>query len=153
MKKIFALVFAVLLTFGCTVAAFAADPTYPSPTAPTVIPPGPDEPETVTGQPTPYPPTPSGSTSPSGSSPTSPTGPSTPTKPGDSTKPGDTTRPGEGVSTTPDGSTVTGTAKPDVSPESPKTGDTSAEVFVFAALAMTGAAAAVLLNRKKDDAQ
>ena len=48
---------------------------------------------------------------------------------------------------------MTGTAKPDVSPESPKTGDTGTEVFVFSAIAMTGACALVLLRKKKDDDQ
>ena len=46
---------------------------------------------------------------------------------------------------------MTGTAKPDNNPESPKTGDTGAEVFLFSAVAMTGACALVLLRKKKDE--
>ncbi len=143
MKKLFALLLAVLVALSCSIAVAAVDPTYPSPTAPTIIPPKPDEPPT--GE---HPTNPGGTTSPSGST-TTPSGSTTqpvvtkPTTPG-STRP---TTP----STTPGGSTVTGTAKPDTNPESPKTGDTGAEVFLFSAIAMTGACALVLLRRKKDE--
>lgn len=46
MKKIFALILAVMVAVCCTFAAAAADQTFPSPTAPTIIPPKPTEPPT-----------------------------------------------------------------------------------------------------------
>lgn len=146
MKKIFALLLAVLVALSCTVAAAAADPssTYPSPTAPTIIPPNPDEPPTG-NQPT----SPTGTTAPGGTTTPGVTD-TTVTKPTGPSGTSGTSGP-SGLSTTPDGSTVTGTAKPDKNPDSPKTGDMTAEVFLFSAIAMTGAGALVLLRKKKDE--
>ena len=53
--------------------------------------------------------------------------------------------------TTPDGSTITGTAKPDENPDSPKTGDRSGDVFVFAGVALLGAAAVVVTGKKNKE--
>ena len=53
--------------------------------------------------------------------------------------------------TSPDGSTITGTVKPDENPESPKTGDMSGEVFVFAGIALIGAAAVIITGKKKEE--
>ena len=145
MKKLFALLLAVLIALSCSLAVAAVTPTYPRPPAPTPSPPTPDEP-----------PTGEHPTSPTPGGPTTPVGTTTPS--GSTTKPV-VTKPTTGTSrptapsTTPGGSTVTGTAKPDTNPESPKTGDTGAEVFLFSAIAMTGACALVLLRRKKNDEQ
>lgn len=145
MKKFFALLLAVLVALSCSLAAAAADPVYISPTAPTIIPPHTDEPPTgelpTSPSPNPTSPTsPAGTTSPSGTT-------TTPAKP-TTTSVSRPTTPSSTSSTT-----VTGTAKPDTNPESPKTGDTGAEVFLFSAIAMTGACALVLLRKKKGDEQ
>lgn len=146
MKKIIALLLAVMMAFGCTVAAFAE--IYPSPTAPTIIPPHPSDPETVTGPTAPHitePGTGSTKTTTPSSGTTAPV-----TKP---TTPSSGTTGTTGPLTTPDGSTITATVKPDTNPDSPKTGDTSTAVFAFAAIAMIGAVATVTLRKKDDDAQ
>lgn len=167
MKKVLTFVLALVMVFCCVSMVkpvFVADARV-SPTAPTIKPPptrpdgGEDQSgghETVTdptGPTTPPITVPGGGTTPGGTTPggTTPGG-TTPGTPG--TKPSGGTVPGETLGTTPDGSTITGGVNPDKNPESPKTGDTSAEVFAFAGLVLCGAAVAVLTKKNKEsDAQ
>lgn len=160
MKKIMTFILVLSIVF-CGVAAVSISASAKvSPTAPTITrPTGGEDIPTVPSSPhvTETKPTTPGDT----------TGPNVPggsTEPGKPTSPSQTASPttvtavpttpdGKPIYTTPDGSTVTGTAKPDDSPSAPETGDTSAEVFVFAGVAMATAAAAVLLKKNKEDEQ
>ena len=87
--------------------------------------------------------------------PTSPTSGTTATGTSTGTATATATKPTSGTQTaaptTPDGSTITGTAKPDDHPDSPKTGDRSGEVFVFAGVALLGAAAVIVTGKKNKD--
>ena len=158
MKKIFALLVAAVIAVSCSVAAFAAG-SYPSPTAPTIVPSHPHDPETITG-PSVNPVNPPGpnnpeivtsTTTPGGGGGTTPGGSTTSSGSGSATKPGDGLITGTTGLTTPDGSTITATVKPDTNPNAPETGETSSEVFAFAAVAMIGATVTVMLRKKKDD--
>ena len=95
-----------------------------------------------------------GSTTPSGST-TTPSGSTTPSTPSTGATSGTATMPTSGsqtaAPTSPDGSTITGTVKPDENPESPKTGDMSGEVFVFAGIALVCAAAVVVTGKKNKE--
>lgn len=154
MKKIVTFILALAIVFCGVAAVNVSVAAKDSPSAPTITrPTGETDPTTVPSSPhvtgtSPSGSTPSGST-PGGSTPGgSTTGPdgSKPTSPSVTAA---TTKP----ITTPDGSTVTGTVKPDDKPTAPETGDTSAEVFVFAGAALACTAAAILLRKNKADEQ
>lgn len=149
MKKIVTFILALAIVFCGVAAVNVSVAAKDSPSAPTITRPSggddsttvPSSPHVTESQPTGTSPsgtTPGGSTTgPDGSKPTSPSVTAATTKP----------------ITTPDGSTVTGTVKPDDKPTAPETGDTSAEVFVFAGVALACTAAAILLRKNKADEQ
>ena len=149
MKKIVTFILALAIVFCGVAAVNVSVAAKDSPSAPTITrPTGETDPTTVPSSPhvtgtnptgtSPSGTTPGGSTTgPDGSKPTSPSVTAATTKP----------------ITTPDGSTVTGTVKPDDKPTAPETGDTSAEVFVFAGAALACTAAAILLRKNKADEQ
>ena len=149
MKKIVTFILALAIVFCGVAAVNVSVAAKDSPSAPTITrPTGETDPTTVPSSPHVTGTNPTG-TSPSGSTPGgSTTGPdgSKPTSPSVTAA---TTKP----ITTPDGSTVTGTVKPDDKPTAPETGDTSAEVFVFAGAALACTAAAILLRKNKADEQ
>lgn len=148
MKKIVTFILALAIVFCGVAAVNVSVAAKDSPSAPTITrPTGETDPTTVPSSPhvtgtnptgtSPSGTTPGGTTGPDGSKPTSPSVTAATTKP----------------ITTPDGSTVTGTVKPDDKPTAPETGDTSAEVFVFAGAALACTAAAILLRKNKADEQ
>lgn len=149
MKKFVTFILALAIVFCGVAAVNVSVAAKESPTAPTITrPTGGSDPATVPSSPH--------------VTETKPTG----TSPADSTKPGDATGPDASKpttpsqtagttkpSTTPDGSTITGTVKPDDRPTAPETGSPSTEVFVFAGVAVACTAAAILLRKNKDDEQ
>ena len=148
MKKIVTFILALAIVFCGVAAVNVSVAAKDSPSAPTITrPTGETDPTTVPSSPhvtgtnptgtSPSGTTPGGTTGPDGSKPTSPSVTAATTKP----------------ITTPDDSTVTGTVKPDDKPTAPETGDTSAEVFVFAGAALACTAAAILLRKNKADEQ
>ena len=147
MKKIVTFILALTIVFCGVAAVNVSVAAKDSPSAPTITrPTGETDPTTVPSSPHVTGTNPTGTTpgntpgdtpGPDGSKPTSPSVTAATTKP----------------ITTPDGSTVTGTVKPDDKPTAPETGDTSAEVFVFAGAALACTAAAILLRKNKADEQ
>ncbi len=146
MKRFSMILLALLVVAaGVLFSVSAADETFISPTAPT-LPPVTIAPPTVPGV---------ISTVPGTSTPATPGGttavPGTKAPSGTAGPREQLTSPYEqgSAATTPDGSTISGTAKPDANPNSPKTGDTSMEVFAFAGLALACTGVAIVLKKRK----